>query len=289
VKYLFPVTAKLRKLWKAKPPAGYVNSNSDYVKYHAIPVEGKKPLSNPSHKTTACYSSCRPGYDKFDITCMPLQKGGVVDLVEAYEFMNFFTRYGIIPEGINIWGEKDGVHCHIPAAIGNPHNVYVALTCYRWIDSHPPLVWDFLNIMSQDGDKHPLQILPYIVGKHIGNSNHTFLPTSYDGMSSSLNPLVGLASKIYFDVEDKRGAAQYKNPMSYVNTSIGEVVKTITPNVKAKSGPGAWAGDITGPRFLLEKPEDACHPDLFEMYTIPNITEVQIEEFLSAHFTQEKK
>lgn len=289
MQYLFPVTAKFRKLWEAKPPAGYENSGQDYVKYHAVPVGGNKPLSTPSHNNTPCYSSCRPEYDKFDITCMPLQKKGVVDLVEAFEFMNYFTRFGIIPEGINVWGEDDGIHCNIPAGVANPHNIYVALTCYRWIDSHPPLVWDFLNIMNQDGEKHPFQILPYIVGKHIGNSNHTFLPTSYDGMSTSLNPMVGLASKIYFDVDDKRGKSQYENPREYVNNAIGAVVKSITPMIKTKGGEAAWNGPRTGPRFLLEKPEDACHPDLFEMYTIPNITEVQIEEFLSAHFTQEKK
>ena len=288
MQYLFPVTAKFRKLWEAKPPPAYTNSAKDYVEYHAVKVGGGEPLATLSHGNTACYSSCRPGFDQFDITCMPLQMKGVVDLVEAHEFMSYFERYGIIPQGINLWGEDDGVHCHIPAGIGNPHNIYVALTCYRWIDSHPPLVWDFLNIMNEEGEKHPLQILAYVIGKHIGNSNHTFMPDSYGTEAGRRNPLLGLAAKIFFDTKDERGSRNYKSPTSYVNTSIGELVKEITPNVKAKNGESSWSTVGMAPKYLLEKIEDACHPDLFEMYTIPNISKEQTGEFLSAHFTKEK-
>jgi hypothetical protein len=108
-------------------------------------------------------------------------------------------------------------------------------------------------------------------------------------VGSATNPVMGLAAKIYFDLQDKRGQSDYEQHSTYVNTAIGTVAKEITPTLKIKSGKEAWAANVDTPRFILEKPEDGLHPDLYEMYTIPNITNKQIETFLSERFTKEKK
>lgn len=292
--YLFPASNKFRDLWKLTPPKGYEKSGSDYVKYHAVPNKGTKPTLSPSHKKAACYAACRqsPGFNNFDITCMPLQMKGVITLDEAWDFFISFTEVGVFAEGIQLWEEKDGVHCHMPAGIGNPHNVYAALVAYRLIDSCPPLVWEYLQIMSQEGKRHPLQVFPYLIAKYKICGGHCFMNINTYGsgvVGSATNPVMGLAAKIYFDIADKRGRKSYEDHSTYVNGAIGEVVKLITPTIKIKSGSEAWASNVDTPKFLLENPEDGLHPDLYEMYTIPNISAKQIEEFLSERFTKEKK
>jgi hypothetical protein len=290
--YLLPSTEKSRKLWQTKAPKGYEKSGSDYVKYHATtdgtPMVGGKP----NHGNAACYASCRPGFDKYDMTCMPLQKKGVVDLNAAWDFFIALTEARVIPEGIQLWEEKDGVHCNIPKGVGNPHNIYAALVAYRLVDSCPSFVWDFNFIMSQEGKRHPLQIFPYLVGKHGIQGGHCFMNVNTYGsgvVGSATNPVMGLAAKIYFDQQDKRGQSDYEKHSTYVNTAIGTVAKAITPTMKIKSGSEAWASNVDTPRFVLGKPEDGLHPDLYEMYTIPDITNKQIETFLTERFTQEKK
>jgi hypothetical protein len=292
--YLFPATAKFRDLWNIKPPEGYEKSGSDYVKYHAVPNTGTKPTESPSHKQAACYASCRRGvgFNNFDITCMPLQKKGVITLDEAWDFFISFTEVGVFAEGIQLWEEKDGVHCNMPAGIGNPHNVYAALVAYRLMDSCPPLVWEYLQIMSQEGKRHPLQVFPYLIAKYNISGGHCFMNVNTYGsgvVGSATNPVMGLAAKIYFDTADKRGEKDYDNHSTYVNTAIGAVAKLITPTLKVKSGKEAWAATVDTPKFILEKAEDGLHPDLYEMYTTPKITEKQIEEFLTERFTKEKK
>jgi len=217
---------------------------------------------------------------------------GVITLDEAWDFFISFTEVGVFAEGIQLWEEKDGVHCHMPAGIGNPHNVYAALVAYRLIDSCPPLVWEYLQIMSQEGKRHPLQVFPYLVAKYKIAGGHCFINVNTYGsgaVGSATNPVMGLAAKIYFDLADKRGRKSYEEDSTYVNSAIGEVAKLITPTLKIKSGSEAWASNVDTPKFLLENPEDGLHPDLYEMYTIPNISAKQIEEFLSERFTKEKK
>jgi hypothetical protein len=223
---------------------------------------------------------------------MPLQKKGVVDLNAAWDFFIALTEARVIPEGIQLWEEKDGVHCNIPKGVGNPHNIYAALVAYRLVDSCPSFVWDFNFIMSQEGKRHPLQIFPYLVGKHGIQGGHCFMNVNTYGsgvVGSATNPVMGLAAKIYFDQQDKRGQSDYEKHSTYVNTAIGTVAKAITPTMKIKSGSEAWASNVDTPRFVLGKPEDGLHPDLYEMYTIPDITNKQIETFLTERFTQEKK
>lgn len=290
--YLFPLTEESRRLWQTKSPENYAKANSDYVKYHAIPVKGACPTTNPSHKNSPCYASCRSAFDKFDMTCMPLQRKGVVDLIEAYEFFSSLTEIGIIPEGIQLWEDKEGVVCNIPSGIGNPHNIYATLVAYRLIDSCPSFVWDFNFIMAQPGKRHPLQVFPYLVDKHSITGGHCFINVNTYGsgaLGQAWNPTLGLGAKIYFDLQDKRGKEDYKDHKSQVNSAILKVVREITPTFKVKSGKEAWSSDVDTPRYILEKPEDGLHPDLYELYTIPNITEKQIEEFLSERFTKEKK
>lgn len=292
--YFFPVSAEFRDLWKFELPIGYKKADSDYVKYHAVPNKGDAPKGKPSHPQAACYASCRqaPGFDNYDITCMPLQKKGVITLDEAWSFFSSFTEVGVFAEGIQLWEEKKGIYCHMPAGIGNPHNVYAALVAYRLIDSCPPLVWEYLNIMSQEGKRHPLQVFAYLVAKHKISGGHCFVNINTYGsglIGSATNPIMGLAAKIYFDIADERGKKNYETHTTRVNTSIDVIAKEITPTVELKTGPEGWAHIVSTPKFILERSEDGLHPDLYEMYTIPNISEKQITEFLSERFTKEKK
>lgn len=292
MQYLFPVSNTFRSLWKKKPPAGYEKADIDHVRFHASLEPMKGSIKNPSNPSQICYACIRPGYDKYDITCMPLQKKGVVDLIEAYEFFNSLTEVGIIPEGIQLWGEEDGVHCHIPKGIGNPHNIYAALVAYRWVDSCPALVWEYLRIMEQEGKRHPLQVLPYLHEKYKISGGHSFMNVDTYGsgvIGQANNPTLGLAAKIYFDTEDKRGRSSYNDPSSFVNNAIAAIAKEITTTVKINSGSEKWACVVDTPKFIFEKSEDGLHPDLYEMYTIPNITTKQVEEILSQLFTKEKK
>lgn len=221
---------------------------------------------------------------------MPKQMKGVVSLEEANAFFQVFREMGCIPEGVELWEEKGGIFCKIPKAAGNPHDIYVALTCYRWVDAHPPLVWEFLYHMGQTVKRHPFQVLPYVISKNVRNLNHSIINTyHWHGiLQRADNPTLGLAAKIYFDHSDKRGETKYTNPKEYVNSTIGEIVKEVCPMVSAP-GKGAWSDTVEKPKYIFEKHEDGLHPDLYEMYTIPNITLKQVDEFLGQHFTKEKK
>jgi hypothetical protein len=221
---------------------------------------------------------------------MPKQRPGVVTFEEAQAFFHIFRELGCIPDSVELREEKEGIFCDIPKAAGNPHDIYVALTCYRWIDAHPPLVWEFLYHMGQPEKRHPFQVLVYLIDKNVSNCNHSIINTTHwhGVLQKANNPTLGLAAKIYFDHEDKRGGKEYKDPKKYVNETIGELVKGITPTVDV-AGAGAWSDTVSKPKYVFEKHEDGLHPGLYDMYTIPNITLTQVDEFLAQHFTKEMK
>lgn len=287
--YILPVSKKQRKSWGHKPPADCQNTGSDRVAYHAKPKGG----ADHNYADTACYSSMRPNYDQFEITCHPQRVSGALSLKDAVEFFEIMASHGLVPEGVSLWEKDGGLHCQIPEGCGNPHNIYVALTCYRWVDSHAPLVWEFLRIMSEDVPRHPLQILPYLVSKNVGNCNHSFITTSgwqvqLEGHESGLNPVLGLAAKIYFDPEDKRGQKSYENPSAWINNAVAHISRGIAPEIKVPSTKNYGASTVLSPKYVLEKPVDGLHPDLYKLYATPNITPEQVLEILEGLFTKEK-
>ncbi len=288
MRYVLPVSAEQRESWGHSLPEGYQNAGDDYVTYHAKPGEGKEP--NSPHR--ACYARLRPNYENFEIVCYPCKKPGVISFEDAIQFLDTMISYGIVPEGVLLWEEDNGIRWRIPKGCGNPHNIYAALTCYRWIDAHPPLVWEFLRIMSENVLRHPLQILPYLISKNISNHNHSFITTAgwvveLTAFEIPTNPVLGLAAKIYFDQEDKRGQKNYGDPNTYVNTTVGEISKELAPSIETPSNKNYGPKTISTLKYALEQPVDGLHPDLYELYTVPNITPTQVEKILEGLFTKE--
>jgi hypothetical protein len=292
---LLPVKHLGRIKWKTVIPRSIKNSLDDSVSYHAVPKDPEPDFEEgkrPNRPGRACYASIRPDYDQWNISCVPKNEK-IISLEDVLTFFNTFTELGIIPEGIEIREEENGVHCHIPAAIGNPHSVYIALTLYRWVDSHPRLVWEFLRIMEREDKRHPLQILPYLLDKNVTNFNHSFisLREEYNPRSVVINPLIGLAAKLYFDPESNFGCADFKRPGRKVNDAIEAIVQSICPMFEwslSKKGVPPWSRNSRlDLKYALAKPIDNLNPALYEMYTLSNPSRKTILDFLESHFTLE--
>lgn len=306
MQFHLPITDELRKAWTIEAPAEIQNSGSDYVAYHLPNPKdleenhpyGRKatPGATPNFPNEACYAALRPCYGKVEVVCHPLQKPKAISFSDAFAFFNLLTEDGVIPEGVVLWEEEKGIFCQIPKGVGDPPTIYATLCCYRWLDSKPRLVWEFVRLMAQER-RHSLQVLTYLTAKHKATSGHSFFALNYNNpqgqylMSSPYNPCLGLGAKLYFDTADPRGRESYENRSSYVNSAINSVTGAITPAGRTRQET-SWGAQIEGvkvPRFLCERSEDGLHPDLYELYTIPQITQEQIESILGRLFTKEKK
>lgn len=304
---VFKVSKNERELYSFTVPKEYTRpGGNDYVSYHVVGAhkenqESVKRLSSrkeyPSHVGTACYSVLRPYYTKCDITCVPYQraKDPVIELAEAIDFFQIMAKHGIVAEkGIELreeehelWGK--GIVCHIEHGHPKPQRIYAALTCYRWIDSHPAFVWEFLKSYRCGLGLSAFQILPYLVAKYVSNCNHSFVSCSgrisfYDvGLGAySKNPLVGVGLKVFFDEADKRGISYHDDgTLSYVNTAVSKIADSLS-ELEPKSDRQPQLA------YEVSEPEDALHPKFKALYEIPNITKEQVGEILESLFTEGK-
>ncbi len=275
-------------------PPEMKNADGDWVAYHAIPKKSDKNCEKAGeyhHSHAACYASCRPNYNEWDIHCVPKNGKGVISFKDASLFFDTFSELGVLPEGLKLWEDDGGVHCQIPRSDSNPHLVYVALTLYRWMDSHPPLVWEFLRIMEMPGKRHPFQILPYVICKYVDNSNHSFVTLStWQNTTSPCNPLIGLATKLYFDPDSAFGKEDFALPNQNICISIDQITRKIEKVVKIRPIENRWGSKtLTGPKYLLTDNIDGLDPVLCELYELQNPSVRAIQKWLNAHFTEEKK
>lgn len=304
---VFKVPAKERKLYSFAVPKEYTRpGSSDYVSYHAVGTDeesqnGIKCLAGrkeyPIRVGTACYSLLRPHYTKYDITCVPHQRVNdpVIELAEAIDFFQIMAKHGIVAEkGIELREEehelwRKGVVCHIEHGHPKPQRVYAALTCYRWIDSHPAFVWEFLKIYRCGLGLSAFQILPYLVAKYVSNCNHSFVSCSskdcfYDGGlgAYSKNPLVGVGLKVFFDEADKRGISYHDaGTLSFVNTAVSGIASSLSWLEPSSNNPQRLMYEVS-------EPEDTLHPKFKPLYEIPNITKEQVGKILGSFFTEGK-
>lgn len=305
MQYLLPVDAEKRKTREWKNTTDAKDLSRDDVAFHAgkpgtvkLDLSGEvvipDPVSNPAAR---CYAWIRPEYGAFDIICVPQAgRGKYITLEQATRFFVYFEELDVIPEEVHLWeDEKRGICLRSPASDANPHLIYVALTLYRWVDRHPRLVLEFLHWMNQCALLHPMQVLPYLIAKYINNCNHSFITTGgwtmgMKNYENGHNPVLGLAAKIYFDRTDPRGQAEFLKPAVNINITIGTIAKELSPKLETLHDP-KWGKprQVDAPLYVLEEPVDGLHPALYELYTIPNITVPQIQDFLSKHFTQERK
>jgi hypothetical protein len=299
--YLLPVSKEERALWTHKIPEGIHVSSDDYVSFHAtggdVASWHHPEPEAPNFPYEACYAACMPNYDDFEFICYPENDSSAkISLEQAHEFFSIMSGHGIVPEGIRLWEEVDekykGIFCRIGAGLGNPHQYYAALTCYRWMDCHAPLVWEFLQIMNDGSPRHPMQILPHMVIKWACDWNHSFILSCAGGELSvqavACNPLVGVAGKIYFDQNDPRGKYDFEVPSSEVNVAIEKIAAELTETIPLKK-PQPWNKKFVNkvPKYAFDETVDACHPGLYELYTIPNITKEQAGSILAKLFTKE--
>lgn len=311
---VFEVPSEERALYTFKVPKEYSRVGAgDYVSYHAVSTdkESEKAIAYfarkdesgkalfPSHTGQACYSGLRPYYQKYDITCVPNMraKDPVIELAQAIDFFQIMSKYGIVPEkGVTILEETvalrgKGIVCHIEPGGPSNQKIYAALTCYRWIDAHPSLVWEFLKIYRCGLELSPFQILPYLIAKYVSNTNHSFISSSkrdclYDGgiAANHTNPVLGVAAKVFFDEADKRGISSQK-PDDHINTTISGICSSLTESQLVEV---TRIGTSTQLVYAVSQPEDTLHPKFKPLYEIPNITKEQVSEILSKLFTEGK-
>jgi len=301
---IFKVTPEDRELYSFKVPKKYVRDNrlNDCVSYRTGSTsKGAKPTVWAG---ATCYSSLRPNLSSHHITCIPYAraKDSIIDLGEAIDFFQIMAKHGILPEkGIELreeenetWGK--GVVCEIPAGQPKSQQVYATLTCYRWLDAHPMLVWEFLKIYRCGLDLSAFQILPYLIAKYVYNCNHSFINSKsaaslYEGGTPSYNKnsVAGVAARVFFDKADKRGISFHNirsldDGSAPVNTAISQIATEITP-VEPNPDPKNRAEQLV---YEVSEPEDTLHPKFKPLYEIPNITKEQVIEILEQLFTEGK-
>lgn len=301
-----PVSEEQRKSWKTPEVPGDLSPwGSDYVSYEAQREDDAAPRN---YVRTPCYSGLSKKYNQYDILCRPLQRPGAVSLEDTYTFFNAFTQYDVIPEGIQLWEEElKGVFCQIPRGVGENYQLYAALSLYRWVDTVPPLVWQFARLWEQEVDRHPFQVLSYVIAKNFPSiaPAHTFLfcypkrkisapPPATSALHKVTNPLVGVGAKIFFDQQDGRGTKgqqEFEKGHGNISHSIMRLVEDITVTV-TKPNPykkQSWHPDrTTQPRFALREEEDVLHPALKKLYDIPRMTKGQIREICKDLFTEKE-
>ena len=305
---LLPAEEAFRKTVAFTPPERYLKlqAGNDTVTFHAERAKGKgaAPLVDdmgqeitevPSHKQQACYSSLRPNYTGYNITCYPRHQSPV-SLEEASEFFQIMLAAHIIPaEARLFWVSSKaytGVHCQIPASLPGPELVYAALTCYRWINARPALVWEVLALHKLGLGISVFQILPYVINKYISNYNHSFIISrplnegTYVGIGGcSLNPMVGVAAHRYFNPRLKRPRIK-----GYVNDTIRELAESITPVGEKPPAPAAnpWVTTYDKMKFQLERPEDGLHPRFLALYEDPEPSKNRAEKILNQLCHKEK-
>lgn len=312
---VFEVSPEERKLYTFKVPKEYFREGrEDYVSYHAKATNKEEAdalsyhclkdkdgkIVFPSNIGQACYSLLHPHYQKYDITCVPYirTKDPVIELAQAIDFFQIMAKHGIIPEkGITLreeehklWGK--GIVCHIEPGGPSTQRIYAALTCYRWIDAHPSLVWEFLKIYRCGLNLSAFQILPYLIAKYVANMNHSFIHSSektcpYDGgiVTKHTNPVLGVAAKVFFDESDKRGI-NFQKPRSFINKAVSGICSSLTESQMVR----IERDDREEQRlvYTVSQPEDTLHPKFKPLYEIPNITKQQVSEILSELFTEGK-
>lgn len=289
---VLPVTKQEEKdLTPPAPPEKYQHHVNDYVNFRAETKdkEAAARIGNREHlfKNTACYAALRPNFDKYSITCLPLAKGATT-LEEAGEFFEIMQAYQIIPPGIELSTEgSGGVVAKIPAGIGNPHLIYAALTCYRWVDCHPPLVWQYLYLHRHGIGGAPWRLLPYLIYTHISNQNHSFIQAydksyTYCGVGARVhNPLIALGARAYFTQATAKLKQKFNTPGNYVNSDITDYTTTLTP-----TGNGALASTL---RFGVRGPAHLLHPIWDKLLEANPTTQKAAEQFLSQICTEETK
>jgi len=300
VQRLLPGNKKARRGWDVEIPDHLSCEIGDHVVYRAVNrLGGEHTFSDKETapvSTRVCYAECRPKYNNYDIECMPhnMKKRGVITIDDVITFFNYFDALEMLPEGIEMWEKAPGSGTHILIKADsktNPHYYYVALTLYRWVDSHPVLVWKFLRLMESNPELHPMQVLPHLIEKYINNSNHSFIEVGL-AYTAAINPLSGLSAKLYFDSSSKFGKKALAEPTKYVLDGIKEICEKITPMIKLKVpvSKHPWSPTYTTePLYVLEQGVDCLSPVLTELYNLTNPNKKTIVEFLEENFTKERR
>lgn len=279
------VSDEERRSWIPDVPKGVTNFGNDHVSYLAK-REGDEDIDTPS---AVCYARLRPQYNRYDILCRPKNEKGVISLEDAVIFFQILKEIDCIPQEVEIFEKEGGIYCHIPAGLPDNKRIYAALTAYRWIDSHPPLVWQFLRIYAMEPRRHPFQILPYLISRYVSNCNHSFISTSqYEGcIGQAKNPLLGVGALIYFDRSDPRGEKSWKNDSSHVNAEVARLTNALTHSETRKTRNEWGSNTIQTPIYQLGCEGDILHPAFAPLFTTPHITKEQASEILEGLFTKE--
>lgn len=293
--FFLPVTEEQRSSWTQKPPDRLKEDATDLVSFQATGRLGNAKDKNLDKPSAVCYADLRPLYNHYDIICRPKWTDAPLGLEDAHRFLGHMTDVGVVPEGVEVW-EKEGIYCRIPADLAPSPLIYATLTCHRWIDSHPRLVWEFLRILERDSQLHPFQVLTYVVHKYVLNMNHSFLGMGSFGatgdvaLEAGTNPLLGVSAKIFFDAKDSRGnKVREATKEVRVNDTIGDIAIKLSPKVTVKN-PSQWGPDkICAPKYQLEKPVDNLHPALTELYRLEQPNTSQVESVMAPLFTIESQ
>lgn len=286
--FLLPVSDEQRREWVIQVPEALKNSRNDYVSFQA---SGPREIDEANKN---CYAVLRPDYKKYEILCRPKRTENTLGAEDAGEFFRIMTELGVIPGAAELRLHDDGLYCWIPKGCAPNAQVYTTLTCYRWVDAHPGLIWLFLRLLEQDERRHPFQVLPFAINQYISNCNHSFLTVGgwvakTKTFETAANPTLGLAARIFFDPQDERGQKDLAHDKVYVNNTIGALCRRLTPKIQQPSGSSWGPSQQDAPKYLLHRPEDSLCPELGELYRIPNITTEQIDEILGRLFTEKSK
>lgn len=275
---------EFRKRWCKKIPPG-LEGKYDSVKYAATPLPGQTGdrIRAREMAGAACYSGLWPDYSRYDITCSP-QHSSHADEKLFLRFFEVMVEAGIVPPQAEFYVKKGTPHLHIADQSLSTQEIYPALCCYRWTDSNPPLVYNFLKLY--DDQRHPwsaFQILPYVIARFIENCNHSFITTTPWGRSQGAwrNPLLGVAARIFFDPQDER-----KGSIAHINESVGEICNSLSESVAQPSG-DRWSPTRTTASFLVETKEDLLSPRLIPLYEMKKPGKKKLQTALKKIFEEQ--
>jgi hypothetical protein len=214
----------------------------------------------------------------------------------ASEFFQIMLDHHIIyPRAELYWdkfGKIEGVHCRLRPGAPSHQLAYTTLTCYRWINTSPGLVWETLALNRMNLGISIYPILVHVVAKHIANQNHSFLTSApsnnaYYSSAAAVNPLLGVAAKRYFDPKLARPEPKHTGSIHYVNQVIQDLARKLTPEETVGPDPNRWSPAVSRSKYQLDNPLDGLHPRYLPLYEEAELTQARAEELL-AEISQQK-
>ncbi len=148
---------------------------SDFVSYHVTDLDTGKKESKPD---AVCYASHMSKLTKTEFKLCPSTKTSK-DRTMRYDpflrWINLCKENWIVPPDAEPYQEHGKICMRLNGHGKSRHQMYAALSCYRWASTNAEICNLVLHILDLRPQIHFFQALHFSLRKYLYNSGHSFL------------------------------------------------------------------------------------------------------------------